>query len=158
MYNDNLITVVGNLTSDPELTFGSSGTPRARFRLAVNETKKRDSNEEPKTHFIQVTAFRDLAGNIAESLVKGTRVVVVGQLETYELKGLFDDKQQSVTRSGFGLVAETVAPDLRWATAAVTKNSRDRQWAPAAAQAPAAQAPAPSQAPAASVALADDEF
>ena len=75
---DNTVTVVGNITRDPELRFTPGGAPVASFGLAWN---RRDQNGEDVTSFFDVTCWRDLAENVAESLSKGARVVVYGRLD-----------------------------------------------------------------------------
>ena len=114
---DNTVTVVGNITRDPELRFTPGGAPVASFGLAWN---RRDQNGEDVTSFFDVTCWRDLAENVAESLSKGARVVVYGRLDQRSW-----ENQEGERRSKDEIIADEVAPSLRWATAEVTKNSRD---------------------------------
>ena len=114
---DNTVTVVGNITRDPELRFTPGGAPVASFGLAWN---RRDQNGEDVTSFFDVTCWRDLAENVAESLSKGARVVVYGRLEHRSW-----ENQEGERRSKVEIIADEVAPSLRWATAEVTKNTRD---------------------------------
>ena len=114
---DNTVTVVGNITRDPELRFPPGGAPVASFGLAWN---RRDQNGEDVTSFFDVTCWRDLAENVAESLSKGARVVVYGRLDQRSW-----ENQEGERRSKVEIIADEVAPSLRWATAEVTKNSRD---------------------------------
>ena len=114
---DNTVTVVGNITRDPELRFTPGGAPVASFGLAWN---RRDQNGEDVTSFFDVTCWRDLAENVAESLSKGARVVVYGRLDQRSW-----ENQEGERRSKVEIIADEVAPSLRWATAEVTKNSRD---------------------------------
>ena len=114
---DNTVTVVGNITRDPELRFTPGGAPVASFGLAWN---RRDQNGEDVTSFFDVTCWRDLAENVAESLAKGARVVVYGRLDQRSW-----ENQEGERRSKVEIIADEVAPSLRWATAEVTKNSRD---------------------------------
>ena len=107
----NSISFVGNLTADPKLIFGNSGKARATFSVAVNEGQ----GEDEKTHFVNVTAFGSLAENIADSLSKGQRVVVVGRLNTYAKDVTIDGDEKSLTMVNF--TASAIGPDLRWATA-----------------------------------------
>lgn len=108
------ISFVGNLTGDPILYDGK--TPRAAFRVAVNEG--RDENE--KTTFVSVTAFGDLAKGVA-GLSKGTRVIVVGGIDSYNKAVVIDDKD--VELNLMTVVASSIGPDLRWADVEVTRRS-----------------------------------
>lgn len=116
---DNTITISGNLTRDPELKFLGSGTAVADLSVAVNR-KDKDGNES--TSFIDVTAWQTLAENVAESLTRGARVIVTGRLE----QQTWEDKDGG-KRSKLVLIADDVAPSLKWATAAVTKVEANRQ-------------------------------
>ena len=116
------ITVVGNLTEDPELKFTPSGAAVANFRVAVNSrTFDRQANEwkEGDTSFYRCAAWRQLAEHVAESLQKGQRVLVNGRLRVR------DFERQDGSR---GTIAEInvdeVGPSLRFATASVTKMNR----------------------------------
>lgn len=112
MANDST-TFVGNLTADPQLWQGK--TPRATFRVAVNHR----FNEEEKTVFIPVTCFGTLAENVATSLRKGNRVIVEGRHDSYEREFEIDGEMKAI--SMLTVTASSVAPDLRWATAAVKR-------------------------------------
>ncbi|MYB04643.1 MAG: single-stranded DNA-binding protein [Acidimicrobiaceae bacterium] len=113
---DNTVTVVGNVTRDPELRFAQSGMAIAQFGLAWN---RRRQDQEDEVSFFDVTCFRQLAENVAESLKKGARVVVYGTLQQRSW-----ENDQGDRRSKVEILADDVAPSLRWATAAVTKNER----------------------------------
>jgi single-strand DNA-binding protein len=114
-----LVTKVGNLTSDPELRFSEKGTPYCRMRLAVSSpVKPGDWGGETKTAFYDLTAFGSLAENSAESLTKGMRVLVTGRAEVRTWAG--DDGAEHKEK---GILADALGPDLRWATASVTKTS-----------------------------------
>ena len=117
----NSVTLVGNCTRDPELRFTSSGQAVATFGLAVNRRwQNRQSNEwEEAVSFFDVTAWQQLAENVAESVQKGTRVIVAGRLDQRSWETQDGDK-----RSKIEIVADEVAPSLRWATATITKNER----------------------------------
>jgi len=116
----NNITVVGNVTRDPELRFTPSGQANARLGVAVNRRwQDKGSGEwQEATSFFDVVCWRELAENAAQSLKKGTRVIVTGRLEqrTYEREG----EKRSVVE----IIADEVAPSLRWATATVEKTDR----------------------------------
>ena len=117
----NTVTLIGNITRDPELRFTNTGQANATFGLAVNRRwQNRTTQEwEEATSFFNVVCWRDLADNVAESLTKGSRVIVTGRLEqrSWETEG--GDK-----RSVVEVVADEVGPSLRWATAKVEKTER----------------------------------
>lgn len=127
---DNTITVVGNVTRDPELRFTASGQAVATIGLAVNRRwqDKASGDWKEETSFFDAVCWRELAENVAESVKKGTRVVVTGRLEqrTWEKDG--------VKHNAVEIQADEVAPSLRWATANVMKTERQSgQTAPAPA-------------------------
>ncbi len=111
---DNTVTVVGNITRDPELRFAQSGMAIAQFGVAWN---RRRQDQEDEVSFFDVTCFRQLAENVAESLKKGARVVVYGTLQQSSWETDHGDRRSKVE-----ILADDVAPSLRWATAEVTKN------------------------------------
>ena len=80
---DNSVTLVGNVTRDPELRFTNTGQPTASFGLAVNRRwQNRQTQEwEEATSFFDVVCWREMAENVSESLTRGARVVVAGRLE-----------------------------------------------------------------------------
>jgi len=119
---DNTVTVVGNVTRDPELRFTNSGLATASFGLAVNRRwQNRQTQElEEQVSFFDVVCWREMAENVSESLTKGSRVVVTGRLEQRS----WEDKNTGDKRSKIEIVADEVAPSLRWATAQVTRNER----------------------------------
>jgi single-strand DNA-binding protein len=117
---DNTVTLIGNTTREIDLTFGgNSGSAIASFGIAINNRKK-DANGEwvdGDAQFYDVKAFGSIAENIAESVSKGTRVVVTGRLNFQQ----WEDKNDGGKRSKVEIIADDVAPSLRWATAQVTK-------------------------------------
>jgi single-strand DNA-binding protein len=115
------VTIVGNLTRDPELRYTPNGASVATFGVAVNRRwQNRESQQwEESTSFFNVTCWRDLAQNVSESLEKGSRVVVSGRLEQRSW-----ETQQGERRSVVEVVADEVGPSLRWATATVNRNER----------------------------------
>ena len=115
---DNNIVVVGNLTRDPELRYTQGGTPLCSLSVAWNQ-RSGPNGEEDKSHFFNVTCWRDLAENCAESLTKGMRVVVYGRIDYSS----WEDSQTGQTRSKVEIQADEVSPSLRWATAQVTRKS-----------------------------------
>jgi single-strand DNA-binding protein len=143
---DNSVTLVGNVTREPELRYTAAGQAMAKFGLAVNRRwQNRQTNTwEESTSFFDVVAWREMAENVGESIAKGTRVIVTGRMEqrSYE-------NQAGERRSAVELVADEIGPSLRWATAKVVRNERrsDGDGSPggagggAPARAPAAAAP-----------------
>ncbi|MGC4855161.1 single-stranded DNA-binding protein [Micromonospora sp. DT4] len=122
MLNATAITVVGNLTDDPELRFTSSGVPMARFTVAVNPRvfdKASGEWRDGEPSFYNCTAWRQLAENVAESLSKGVRVIVTGTIAQQRW-----ETDQGEKRSTFAVTAEAVGPDLTYATATVRKTVR----------------------------------
>jgi single-strand DNA-binding protein len=117
----NSVTVMGNCTRDPELRFTPSGMAVATFGLAVNRRwQNRQTNEwEEAVSFFDVTAWQQLAENVAESVFKGTRVIVTGRLDQRSWETQDGDK-----RSKIEIVADEIGPSLRYATAQITKNER----------------------------------
>ncbi|MGY6500801.1 MAG: single-stranded DNA-binding protein [Acidimicrobiales bacterium] len=113
---DNTVTVVGNVTRDPELRFTPGGMAVASFGVAWN---KRKQDGEDEVSFFDVTCFRDLAENVAESVPKGTRVMIYGMLQQRSWETPDGDKRSKVE-----IIADEVAPSLKWASAQVTKNDR----------------------------------
>ncbi|MEA2704982.1 MAG: single-strand DNA-binding protein [Actinomycetota bacterium] len=117
----NNITLVGNITRDPELRFTPTGQPTATFGLAVNRVwNDRQTNEKKEAvSFFDIVCWREMAENVAESLTKGARVVVTGRLEQRSWDG-----QDGERRSKIEVVADEIGPSLRWATVEVRKNDR----------------------------------
>ena len=118
---DSQVTVIGNITREPELRFTPSGQPKANFGLAVNRRwQNRQSNEwEESTSFFNIVCWGSLAENVAESLPKGARVVVTGRLEQRSWETDNNEKRSIVE-----VVADEIGPSLRWATAEVKRNDR----------------------------------
>jgi single-strand DNA-binding protein len=119
---DTVITVVGNLTADPELRFTPSGAAVANFTVASTpRTFDKNSNEwkDGEALFLRCSVWRQAAENVAESLQRGTAVIVQGRLKqrSYETK-------EGEKRTVYELDVDEVGPSLRWATAKVTKASR----------------------------------
>ena len=120
---DNTVTLVGNVTRDPELRFTPSGQAVATFGLAVNRRwQNRQNNEwEEQTSFFDVKCWAQMAENVGESLHRGARVVVSGRLEQRSW-----ETEQGDKRSKVEVVADEIAPSLRWATVEITKNERSQ--------------------------------
>jgi len=141
---DNSVTLVGNVTRDPELRFTNTGQPTATFGLAVNRRwQNRQTQEwEEQTSFFDIVCWREMAENVSESLTRGARVVVCGRLEQRSWETPDGDRRSKVE-----VVADEVGPSLRWATAQVTKN--ERRGPSDGPRGGARPAPAPAPAPAA---------
>jgi single-strand DNA-binding protein len=121
MANGNTVTVVGNLTRDPELRYTPNGQANCTFGVAVNRRwMNRQTNEwEERTSFFNVVCWREMADNASESLAKGSRVIVNGRLEQRSWETENGEKRNVVE-----IVADEIGPSLRFATAEVTKNDR----------------------------------
>ena len=119
--NGNSVTLVGNVTRDPELRFTASGQATASFGLAVNRVwNDRQTNEKKEAvSFFDIVCWREMAENASESLSKGARVVVTGRLEQRSWETPEGEK-----RSNIEVVADEGGPSLRWATAEIRKNDR----------------------------------
>lgn len=116
------ITVPGNLTADPELRFTHNGTPVVNFTIASTPRvfdKQANEFRDGETVYLKSTAWRELAENIAETLVKGTAVIAEGKLvcRPYTTK-------ENEQRKPLELDVDSIGPDLRRASAKVTKNPR----------------------------------
>ncbi|TNM69058.1 single-stranded DNA-binding protein [Streptomyces sp. NP160] len=122
MAGETTITVIGNLTSDPELRFTPSGAAVAGFTVASTpRTFDRQSNEwkDGETLFMRCSVWRDAAENVAESLTRGTRVIVTGRLvsRSYETK-------EGEKRTTMEMQVDEIGPSLRYANAKVNKTQR----------------------------------
>ncbi len=123
MAGETPITVVGNLTADPELRFTPSGAAVANFTVASTpRTFDRQTNEwkDAETLFMRCSVWREAAENAAESLTRGARVVVTGRLVSRS----WEDKETGQKRSVMEMQVDEVGPSLRYATAKVTKTQR----------------------------------
>src|ERR1700738_2230626 len=109
---DNTVTLVGNVTRDPELRFTAGGQATATFGLAVNRRWQDRQTQEWKeaTSFFDVVCWAQLADNVAESVGKGARVIVNGRLEQRSWETPEGDKRSKVE-----VTADEVGPSLKWA-------------------------------------------
>jgi single-strand DNA-binding protein len=107
------VSFAGNLTEDPEVRYTESGIARAVFRVAVSGRREQEAS------FFTVVVWRDQAEHVAESLSKGSRVVVVGRLQQRSWTA-----EDGSTRQMVEVVAEELGPSLRWATARPERASR----------------------------------
>jgi single-strand DNA-binding protein len=122
MAGDTVITIIGNITGDPELRFTPSGAAVANFTVASTPRQfDRTSNEwkDGETLFMRCSVWRDAAENVAESLQRGTRVLVSGRLKSrsYETK-------EGEKRTVIELDVDEVGPSLKYATAKVNRTQR----------------------------------
>jgi single-strand DNA-binding protein len=109
------VSFAGNLTDVPEVRYTEAGIARARFRVAVSGRRDEEAS------FFTVVVWRDQAEHAAESLSKGSRVVVVGRLQQRAWTA-----EDGSARSSVEVVAEELGPSLRWATATTTRARRDQ--------------------------------
>jgi single-strand DNA-binding protein len=124
MANETSITVVGNLTADPDLRFTPDGVALVKFTVASTPRVQDRATREWKDGeplFLTCTAWRDMAENIAESLRKGSRVIVIGRLSLSRWETPEGEK-----RSTYGLTVDEVGPALKWAQATVRKMARTK--------------------------------
>lgn len=122
MAGDTQITVVGNLTSDPEMRFTQNGAAVANFTVASTPrsyNKQTQQWEDGEALFLRCSVWRQLAENVAESLTRGMRVIVQGNLRqrSYQTK-------EGENRTSYELDVQEVGPSLSWATAQVQRNER----------------------------------
>lgn len=121
MAGETIITVVGNLTADPELRYTQNGLAVANFTIASTpRTFDRASNEwkDGEALFLRASVWRDFAEHVAGSLSKGARVIASGRLKqrSYETK-------EGEKRTSFEIEIDEIGPSLRYATAQVTRSS-----------------------------------
>lgn len=122
MAGETIITVVGNLTADPELRFTPSGAAVANFTVASTpRTFDRQSGEwkDGEALFLRCNIWREAAENVAESLTRGSRVIVTGRLKQRSF-----ETREGEKRTVFELEVDEIGPSLRYATAKVNKANR----------------------------------
>jgi len=120
MASENSVTVVGNLTRDPELRYTTGGRGVASFGLAVNRRYQQNGEWQEQTSFFNITAWGDLGENLAASVNKGARVIVTGRLQQREYQ-----TKEGENRTIVEIIADEAGPSLRWAQAQVERISRD---------------------------------
>ena len=116
---DNSITLVGNLTRDPELRFTTGGRGVASFGIAVSRRYQVNGEWQEQTSYFNIVAWGQLGENAASTLTKGMRVVVSGRLEQREYQNREGEK-----RTAIEINADEIGPSLRWATASIERNPR----------------------------------
>jgi single-strand DNA-binding protein len=138
MANNNTITIVGNVTREPELRFTANGRSQLTLGLAVNHRypdRNRPGEWIEDTSFFNVVCWTDLAENVSASVQKGSRIIVMGRLSQRSWETDNNEK-----RSVVEVIAEEVGPSLRWATAQISRTERK---GPGDGPRPEATAPAP---------------
>jgi single-strand DNA-binding protein len=120
MASENSVTLVGNLTRDPELRYTTGGRGVASFGLAVNRRYQQNGEWQEQTSFFNITAWGDLGENLAASVTKGSRVIVTGRLQQREYQ-----TKEGENRTIVEVIADEAGPSLRWAQAQVERISRD---------------------------------
>jgi len=119
---DNTITIVGNITRDPELRFTTGGKGIASFGLACNRRWQQNGEWQEKVSFFNVTAWDTLGENAAASFTKGDRVIVTGRLEQREYETKEGEKRNVVE-----IVADEIGASIKWATVTVQRTERTSQ-------------------------------
>jgi single-strand DNA-binding protein len=121
MAADNIVVLTGNATRDPEVRILPNGQTNVSFGLAVNRRWMDKATQEWKeeTSFIDVVCWQQLADNVAETIIKGARVMVAGRLQQRSWETPEGDKRSKVE-----VVADEIGPSLRWATAQIVRNER----------------------------------
>lgn len=122
MAGDTQITVIGNLTNDPELRFTPNGAAVANFTVASTPRafdKNTNDWKDGETLFLRCSVWREYAENVAESLVKGTQVMVQGRLKSRSYETAEGEK-----RTVMELEVDDMGPTLRWSSAKLTKTQR----------------------------------
>ena len=118
------VTIVGNLADDPELRYTQGGVAVVSVRVgSTPRTLNRSTNEwvDGETVWVRCTAWREVAENVAQSLTKGTRVVVTGRLKAPSAY----QSAQGEARASLELEIEEIGPSLRYATAAISRRARE---------------------------------
>lgn len=117
------VTIEGNLTDEPELRFTPQGVPVASFTVAANSRRRAPDGswQDGDPLFLRVTCWRQLAENVADSLHRGTSVVVVGELK----QNSYEDREGN-KRTSYEVNAQNVGPSLRYATTDVKKVGREQ--------------------------------
>ena len=115
----NTVTLIGNLTRDPELRYTTGGRGVASFGLAVNRRYQQNGEWQEQTSFFNIVCWGELGENVSATLTKGARAIVTGRLEQRSWETQDGDK-----RSVIEVVADECGPSLRWAQAQVERTER----------------------------------
>ena len=122
---DNTITLIGNMTRDPELRFTQTGRGVANFGIAVNRRYQVNNEWQEQTSFFNVVAWGTTGENAAATFTKGDRIIVVGRLEQRSW-----ETQDGEKRSVIEVIADDLGPSVRWAQASIEKTTRSTAGAP----------------------------
>lgn len=120
MANETILSIVGNLTGDPELKYVGSGMPVANFTVAQTPrtfNKQTNEWEDGEPMFVRCSVWRDYAENVAETLTKGSRVIVTGRLTVRSYQ-----RTDGTQGTSLELQVDEIGPSLRYATATITKS------------------------------------
>jgi single-strand DNA-binding protein len=115
----NTITLIGNLTRDPELRYTAGGRGVASFGLAVNRRYQVNGEWQEQVSYFNIVCWADLGENVAATMTKGNRCIVTGRIEQRDY-----ETQAGEKRTVFEVVADEVGPSLRWATARIERTER----------------------------------
>lgn len=118
--SDNTVTLIGNLTRDPELRFTTGGRGQASFGLAVSRRYQVNNEWQEQTSFFNVVAWGPIGENAAASLTKGNRIVVTGRLEQRQYETKEGEKRNVVE-----VIADDIAASLKWARVSIERVTRD---------------------------------
>ena len=118
---DSTVTVVGNLTRDPELRFTTGGRAICNLGIAVSRRYQVNNEWQEQTSFFNVTAWGDLGQNVAASCGKGARVIVTGRIEQRTWETTEGEK-----RSAVDIIADEIGPSLRWARCEIERVVREQ--------------------------------
>jgi len=124
MANEIVMTVIGNLTADPTLTYTQSGLAVANFTIASTPRtfdKAKGEYVDGEATFLRASVWREFAENVAGSLTKGMRVIASGRLKQRSF-----ETREGEKRTTFELEVDEIGPSLRYATASVTRGSGSR--------------------------------
>ncbi|MFM5952325.1 MAG: single-stranded DNA-binding protein [Micrococcales bacterium] len=124
MANELTVTIVGNLADDPELRYTQGGVAVVSVRVgSTPRTFNRQTNawDDGETVWVRCTAWRELAENVAQTLTKGSRVIVTGRLKAPSAY----QSAQGEARASLELDIDEIGPSLRYATASVTRRARE---------------------------------
>lgn len=117
--NSNSVTLIGNLTRDPELRYTTGGRAVANFGIAVNRRYQANGEWQEQVSYFNVVAWGDLGENAAATLTKGSRAIIFGRLEQREYENRDGEKRTMIE-----VVADDVGASLRWAQAQIERTER----------------------------------
>lgn len=118
---NNSVTLVGNLTRDPELRYTATGTALVNTGLAWNRRYQQNGEWQEEVNFFNLTIWGEMAENVAASLGKGSRVIVFGSLQQRSW-----ENQEGEKRTAIDVKVDSIGPDLRWAQCQVERTEREK--------------------------------